>query len=379
MNDLRKTGIDILGDIPWGTHFCQFYETKEDLLELLVPFFKAGLEHNEYCLWIIADPMTADDALHALKKIIPHFQQYIEKKSIEILPYMDWFMTTGKFHAKQVSNAWIEKLDEALARGYDGMRVNGNETWLERNGWENFMEYERGLHKIFKSRRIIGLCTYPLSVADGGMVLDVAHAHEAVIAKRKGLWEILEHPEIKKLKAELQQRGDELEQRVAERTSELAKLIEQLKQEVNERKKAEEQTKRQIELTNEIIDTIPVMSWSILPDGKLEFVNKIWTNYTGLSLAEAIKDPIAVIHPHDLPGVIERWTLSRNAGRFHEDEMRMRRADGEYRWFLVRTEPLRYKMGRFINGMECLLISRIAKTQRRASDKVRICWQRPRR
>ena len=255
MNDLRKTGIDILGDIPWGTHFCQFYETKEDLLELLVPFFKAGLEHNEYCLWIIADPMTVDDAVHALKKIVPHFQQYIEKKSIEILPYMDWFMTTGKFHAKQISNAWIGKLDEALARGYDGMRVNGNESWLERNGWDNFMEYERGLHKIFKSRRIIGLCTYPLSVADGGMVLDVAHAHEAVIAKRKGHWEILEHPEMKKLKGELQQRGDEPEQRVAERTSELAKLVRQLKQEVDERKKAEEQIKRQIELTNEIIDT----------------------------------------------------------------------------------------------------------------------------
>ena len=345
MNDLRKTGIDILGDIPWGTHFCQFYETKEDLLELLVPFFKAGLEHNEYCLWIIADPMTVDDALHGLERTVSHFQQYVEKQSIEILPYMNWFMATGKFDAKHISNAWIEKLDEGLARGYDGMRINGNETWLERNGWDNFMEYERGLHKIFKSRRIIGLCTYPLSVADGGMVLDVAHAHEAVIAKRKGHWEILEHPEIKKLKAELQQRGDELEQRVAERTSELAQSIQQLKQEVNERKKAEEQIKRQIELTNEIIDTIPVMSWSILPDGKLEFVNKVWTNYTGLSLAEAIKDPVAVIHPDDLPGVTERWTLNRNAGRFHEDEMRMRRADGAYRWFLVRTEPLRYKDG----------------------------------
>jgi hypothetical protein len=153
MNDLRKTGIDVLGDIPWGTHLCQFYETKEDLLELLVPFFKAGLEHNEYCLWIIADPMTADDALNALKKAVPHFEQYIEKKSIEILPYMDWFMTTGKFHAKHISKAWIQKLDEALVRGYDGMRINGNESWLERNGWDNFMEYERDLHNIFKSRR----------------------------------------------------------------------------------------------------------------------------------------------------------------------------------------------------------------------------------
>jgi hypothetical protein len=46
----RKTGIDILGDVPWGTHFCLFYKTKEDLFDILVPYFKAGLESNEFCI-----------------------------------------------------------------------------------------------------------------------------------------------------------------------------------------------------------------------------------------------------------------------------------------------------------------------------------------
>ena len=85
---LRQSGIEGLGEIEWGSHFCQFYETKEDLLELLVPYFKAGLENNEYCLWIIADPMTIDDALRGLQKTVPDFQKYLQKKSIEILPYM---------------------------------------------------------------------------------------------------------------------------------------------------------------------------------------------------------------------------------------------------------------------------------------------------
>ena len=124
--ELRKSGIDVLGDIPWGSHFCQFYETKKDLLELLVPYFKAGLENNEYCLWIVADPMTIDDALHGLKKTVPDLQKYIEKKSIEILPYLSWFMPTGEFNGHQLNQAWLQKLDEALAKGYDGMRINGN-------------------------------------------------------------------------------------------------------------------------------------------------------------------------------------------------------------------------------------------------------------
>jgi signal transduction histidine kinase len=238
--DLRKSGIDVLGDIPWGSHFCQFYETKKDLLELLVPYFKAGLENNEYCLWVIADPMTIDDALEGLQKTVPDFEKYIQTKSIEILPYMTWFMTNKEFDGEQINNAWLQKLDHALSNGYDGLRINGNETWLQRNGWDNFMEYERGLNNVLKNRRIIGLCTYPLSVADGEMVLDVAHAHEAVVAKRRGRLEILEQPEIKKLKAELEHRGNELEEKVKERTGELAKVIEQLKEEIKERKVAEE-------------------------------------------------------------------------------------------------------------------------------------------
>jgi hypothetical protein len=40
---IRKSGIDIVDDVPWGTHFCQFYETPEDLTSILVPYFKTGL------------------------------------------------------------------------------------------------------------------------------------------------------------------------------------------------------------------------------------------------------------------------------------------------------------------------------------------------
>jgi hypothetical protein len=47
----RNSGIDAAGAIPWGTHFCLFYETKSDLIEFLIPYFKAGLEDNELCIW----------------------------------------------------------------------------------------------------------------------------------------------------------------------------------------------------------------------------------------------------------------------------------------------------------------------------------------
>ena len=66
-SDMRKTGIDAVGEMPWGTHFCLFYETKDDLLGTLVPYCRAGLEGQEFCLWVVAEPLTVEEASHSLK------------------------------------------------------------------------------------------------------------------------------------------------------------------------------------------------------------------------------------------------------------------------------------------------------------------------
>ena len=97
-----------------------------------------------------------------------------------------------------------------------------------------------------------------------------------------------------------------------------------------------------------VIDTIPTMAWSLLPDGTVDFVNERWLEYTGLSFAEALEEAIQIVHPEDLPSVMERWLVDKAAGNPSEYEMRLRRADGEYRWFLVRTVPLRDEQGNIV-------------------------------
>jgi hypothetical protein len=74
--EMRKTGVDVVGDVPWGTHFCLFYETKADLLETLVCYCKAGLESQEFCLWVVAEPLTAEDARRELKRTVAEFDRY---------------------------------------------------------------------------------------------------------------------------------------------------------------------------------------------------------------------------------------------------------------------------------------------------------------
>src|SRR5207302_9143117 len=80
----------------------------------------------------------------------------------------------------------------------------------------------------------------------------------------------------------------------------------------------------------------------------VDFVNQRWLEYAGLSFEEALKEPTRTVHPEDLPRVMEKWLADLAAGEPSEDEMRLRRADGEYRWFLVRTAPLRDEHGNLV-------------------------------
>ncbi len=112
-------------------------------------------------------------------------------------------------------------------------------------------------------------------------------------------------------------------------------------EDVTERQQAEEHLRQ-------VIDTIPTTVWTVLPDGKVEFINQRYLEYTGLSLEEALAEPTSRIHPDDLPGVMEKWSADKAAGRPSESEMRLRRADGESRWFLVRTVPLRDGRGNIV-------------------------------
>src|SRR6266403_2273455 len=142
--------------------------------------------------------------------------------------------------------------------------------------------------------------------------------------------------------------NSELEQKVEERTKELARANKALRADVAERKLAEKAVKQAEDRIRLVIDTIPTMAWSLRSDGSVDFVNQRWMDYTGLSFQDAIGEPMRTMHPEEIPTITEKWLASMAAGELFEDEMRLRRADGEYRWFLVRTVPLFDEQGKIL-------------------------------
>jgi PAS domain S-box-containing protein len=188
----RHSGIDVIGSIPWGTHFCQFYKTKQDLIDILVPYFKAGLESNELCMWVTSEPLIVAEAQGAIKGAVGDFDKYLRQGQIEIIPYNEWYLLGDSFDDDRVLAGWVSKVEQALARGYDGLRLTGNTFWLERNHWHSFTEYEAKVNDVIARYRMIAACTYSLDKCDASAVIDVVKNHQFALIKQEGKWAIIE-------------------------------------------------------------------------------------------------------------------------------------------------------------------------------------------
>ncbi len=188
----RNSGIALIGDLPWGSHFGQFYRTKKDLTDVLVPYFRAGLKSNELCIWVTSDFVTTEDALRAMKKGVPDFEEYVAKRQMEIFPYTDWYLKGGRFDLKRTLRMWMEKHSEALARGFEGMRVSGNPYWIDnKKDWDDFACYEAEINNVIGGAKMLVLYTYSLKKCGVVEIMDVVRNHEFALAMNRGAWQVV--------------------------------------------------------------------------------------------------------------------------------------------------------------------------------------------
>jgi PAS domain S-box-containing protein len=118
---------------------------------------------------------------------------------------------------------------------------------------------------------------------------------------------------------------------------------------ISEKKRAEEAVSASERSLSLIINTMPVLAWSALPDGAVEFFNQRWLDYTGLSPEQARGWGWAkALHQDDLSRITEYWQSMIQAKAAGEIEARFRRFDGDHRWFLFRADPLRNESGAIV-------------------------------
>jgi PAS domain S-box-containing protein len=189
--EARKMGIDHVCDASWGSHFCLFYNTKEELIDVLVPYFKAGLENNEYCMWVTSEHLSKTDAKRLLKWRVKDLDEYLKRGQIEILDYKQWYTKSGVFDSKGIFRKWARKEHQALKMGFNGLRISGNAFSLPKEEWRPFIEYESTIDYNIDKHRTISLCTYSLEKCNPAEIADVVTNHQSTILKRNGDWETI--------------------------------------------------------------------------------------------------------------------------------------------------------------------------------------------
>lgn len=224
-NSIRQSGIKAVGDIPWGSHFCQFYQDESDLTDTLVPYFEAGLSAGESCLWVTGKKLEAEKAEDLMTAAVPEFKRFVSSGQMEFVSISDWYSLGDTFDIDSVLQGWIDKEKASKARGFTGLRLTGDTSWIDRVGWTGFMDYERKVNSSFRRYNIIALCTYCLDNCNASDVLDVCCEHQFALARRSGNWELLESSSLKVAKGELLRANSELEARVDARTSELTASV----------------------------------------------------------------------------------------------------------------------------------------------------------
>jgi hypothetical protein len=176
-------------DMPWGSHVCQFYQQKEDLLELLVPYFKQGLENNDACVWLVGD-LRAEEAKNALAAAVPNLDYYLAKGQMQIRHYTDLYTSpdgTVK-PADTLCEEFAAMGATVTANGFRGLRASGSVSWVDTDdAMSRFMEYETKVHCAIQDSRMTAVCTYPARSAALHPCRELIHNHGHIFVKR-GEW-----------------------------------------------------------------------------------------------------------------------------------------------------------------------------------------------
>lgn len=216
--------IPAIGEAPWGTHFCQFHDTKQDLLDILVPFFRAGLHSNEQCVWVTCEPLGVDEAAEALSREVGDLERRVANGQISIWPHPVYSGEPEGFDAQAYLDSWLPMVADARAKGFDGLRISADSSPEDAvRMWKPFMEYESVIGPRLASESVVALCTYPLEMCDLPRMLDVLTRHKFALIKH-GDWTLIEPSEQKKATAAVERMNVALAERTAELQSALADL-----------------------------------------------------------------------------------------------------------------------------------------------------------
>lgn len=190
IDEYRESGIETLDLIRWGSHIAQLYQDKADMLETIIQYMEKGLEEDELCIWITSD-ISELEAKDTIAKKVPNLNDYISKQQLQLFSYKDWYLTNGLFNVDDVLSKAFNKSEEAISKGYKGLRAAGTLSWLNNSDWEAFMKYESLINNKLPESKALIVCIYKDTDYTPSKVEDIVKRHKYLIYKKYGNWQFM--------------------------------------------------------------------------------------------------------------------------------------------------------------------------------------------
>lgn len=182
MQPWTPSGLTSIPHLQWGSHLAHFFGSGDDLRDVLVPYFKAGLENNERCLWVTGRAFTAEQARCALRACVSDFDRRERTRQIEIADGDQWYAAGATLRPQELVRGLMQCEQDALGLGYEGLRTNGNCAWVSHDQWAVFQNYERLVQTTVRGRRMICMCSYCADQVDGAQ-FEVMERHDLTLPR----------------------------------------------------------------------------------------------------------------------------------------------------------------------------------------------------
>jgi two-component sensor histidine kinase/PAS domain-containing protein len=181
MQPWSPSGLQTVPHLRWGSHLAHFFGAGDELCDVLVPYFRAGLENNERCLWVTGEAFNAEQARSALRAAMPDFDKRERHGQIEIGDGDQWYAAGQRLRPHDLISDLSQREQDALGLGYEGLRTNGNCAWVSRDQWVDFLEYETLVQKTVRDRRMICMCSYCMDQLRDGSHREVMERHDMAL------------------------------------------------------------------------------------------------------------------------------------------------------------------------------------------------------
>lgn len=178
---------------PPTQHNSLFYKSEEEYLDIVIPYLKAGLENNEFCLWAIPETLKIQDAQEHLRKSVEGLDGYFRKGQLLIGDYKSFYLKDGVFSIYITIEGILLLEKKALENGFKGLRATGDCSWaLTSECWSMFMVYEKELNRIIESHKIRALCSYSVAALELKDICNLGINHQSSLVKQVGAWNRLD-------------------------------------------------------------------------------------------------------------------------------------------------------------------------------------------